>query len=111
MVALFFIFRKLLGSLYYGKTLNEIDVYRGFKLYKNQPRKHKKSLWKIFIELEKLSIYWQCFPDTYFRFGMFMRSYHNQVQMKSFIPQAAYMKKAGYGSKEGYNESAPKSRR
>lgn len=37
-----------------------------------------------------MSSYWHAFPDTYFRFGMFLKDYSNKKQILSFIPQGAY---------------------
>ena len=34
--------------------------------------------------------YWKAFPDSYFRFGMFLNTYSDKEKMKSFIPQGAY---------------------
>ena len=36
--------------------------------------------------------YWNAFPDTYFRMGMFAKSYKDYDRMKSFVPQGAYAK-------------------
>lgn len=42
------------------------------------------------MEVDKLCIYWKAFPDTYFRFGMFLKEYTDFERMKSFVPQDGY---------------------
>lgn len=83
---------QLLISARYGVPFKQSDLYRGFQLYKNTPPNLRKHIIKVLIELMKLTRYWKAFPDTYFRFGMFMKTYNDLEQMKSFIPQGAYYK-------------------
>ena len=49
-----------------------------------------KSLITTYLESNKLAKLYHCFPDTYFRFGMFMKDFGDFKLMKSFIPQQAY---------------------
>ena len=70
----------------WGRT----DCYKGWRLYKDVNCSSKKKLLQVFIEAEKLSKIWHCWPDTYFRFGMFLKDFGNMDKMKSFVPQAAY---------------------
>ena len=71
------------------------DIYKGLNMY-NRYKQSKsqmgkgKSLFAIYSELNKLIKYWRCFPDTYFRFGMFMKDFSDMELMKSFVPQGAY---------------------
>lgn len=66
------------------------DLIRGIKLYHNTPLGSKKSILRCIFEIDKLCRYWHAFPDTYFRFGMFLKDYTDVERMKSFIPQEAY---------------------
>jgi hypothetical protein len=72
----------LLNSLIFTKVIS-------FILYPPQKKKH---IIKVLAELTKLTRYWNAFPDTYFRFGMFMKTYNDFERMKSFILQGAYYK-------------------
>lgn len=66
------------------------DLLRGIRLYKITPSYLKKSQVRCFLEVVRLFRYWSAFPDTYFRFGMFMKDYTDIDKMKSFIPQGVY---------------------
>lgn len=44
------------------------------------------------MELSQLTRYWSAFPDTYFRFGMFLKDYTDKEKMKSFVLQGACYK-------------------
>ena len=76
------------------KSFEHTDVYRSRRLYKTTPSYHKKNRWKVYQEVHSLYKYWHCFPDTYFRFGMFMKDFGDMDLMKSFIPQKAYARLA-----------------
>lgn len=65
-------------------------LLRGIRLYKTVPSDQKKSPIKVLKEINGLFRYWNAFPDTYFRFGMFLNDYLDEDKMKSFIPQGAY---------------------
>lgn len=69
---------------------NHSDLVRGLELYQNCPRHLKKPITKCILEIDKLCRYWHAFPDTYFRFGMFLNDYIDIERMKSYIPQDAY---------------------
>lgn len=69
-------------------------LVKGIALYKKTPTKNKKSFFKCIKELRELHNYWNAFPDTYFRFGMFLKEYTDKEKMKSFIPQGAYSRYA-----------------
>jgi len=75
------------------------DMYRGFALYfsykKNSNNKWqcseaKKNIVNVILDIRKLYYYWNAFPDSYFRLGMFMKGYGSFEKMKSFVPQGAY---------------------
>lgn len=66
------------------------DLIRGVRLYKNTPTKIKKSPLVCMKEVILLFNHWNAFPDSYFRFGMFLKEYKDKNKMKSFVPQGAY---------------------
>ena len=66
------------------------DLLWGIRLYKITPSYLKKSQVGCFLEVVHLFRYWSAFPDTYFRFEMFMKDYTDIDKMKSFIPQEVY---------------------
>lgn len=66
----------------------------GGALYKKTPKVKKKSFFKCLKEVRFLYNYWNAFPDTYFRFGMFLKEYTDKERMMSFIPQGAYSRYA-----------------
>ena len=78
------------------------DVYKGLKLFISSRKSQQglkdevncKGLITVYRELNELFRYWRCFPDTYFRFGMFVKGFGNMERMKSFVPQGAYYRYA-----------------
>lgn len=66
------------------------DLIRGVRLYKNTPPGVRKTPLTCFKEVIMLFYYWNAFPDTYFRFGMFLKDYSDKHKMKSFVPQGTY---------------------
>ena len=79
------------GRICFKKGYKEhSDLIRGIHLYLNTSSDKKKSVFKVFKEIVMLFKYWTAFPDTYFRFGMFLKDYTDEEIMKSFIPQDAY---------------------
>lgn len=66
------------------------DVIRGIHLYRITPTDIKKSPFTCLKEVIMLFNYWDAFPDSYFRFGMFLKEYNDKDKMKSFVPQGAY---------------------
>ena len=66
------------------------DVIRGILLYRITPPNIKKSPFTCLKEIIMLFNYWDAFPDSYFRFGMFLKEYKDKDKMKSFVPQDAY---------------------
>lgn len=77
-----------------NKDWKKNDIYKGLKMYKSalnsNYRRGCKSIITVYRECSKLANYWHCFPDTYFRFGMFMKDFGDMDLMKSFIPQVSY---------------------
>lgn len=68
------------------------DLYRSWRMYYGTPQKDRKNFLKVLVECNKLASYWRCFPDTYFRNGMFLKTYGSYENMFSHIPQKAYSK-------------------
>lgn len=66
------------------------DVVKGIHLYRITPPNIKKSPFLCLKEVIMLFNYWDAFPDSYFRFGMFLKDYKDKDKMKSFVPQGAY---------------------
>lgn len=63
---------------------------KSLRLYQATPVSLKKSPLKCIREVVMLFKYWNAFPDTYFRFGMFLKDYCDKEKMKTYIPQGAY---------------------
>ncbi len=84
------IISQLLAPVRYGATFTHTDLYRGYNMYKNTPPSKKKNWIRVLAELSYLTRYWEAFPDTYFRFGMFLKDFTDKERMKSFVPQGAY---------------------
>lgn len=87
---LIYILRDILSALYRGMPFSEKNAYQGFQLYKRYPTRDKKNIIRVLIDLEKLSWYWKCFPETYFQYGMFLKTYTDFNLMKTFLPDLAY---------------------
>ena len=85
---------RILASATKHKNLKKTDLYRGWKMYLDTDIHKiggaKKHIFKILYDLDKLSRHFKCFPDTYFRFGMFMKTWNDMNAMMSFLPQTAY---------------------
>lgn len=85
--------RQILPLYLRRKDYKHTDAYMSWKMLKGFRKSGKvggKPLITIYSESNKLAKYWHCFPDTYFRFGMFMKDFGDFDRMKSFIPQQAY---------------------
>ena len=91
---IFYILRQIAFCLHHKKPISSSDFGKGVILYRNTKAKGKKSIFRVFMDLRHLSSYWHAYPDSYFRFGMFMKSFGDMKLMKSFIPQDAYYKYA-----------------
>lgn len=65
------------------------DLVRGLLFYFGYSGK-KKSFLQVVCEVNRLFNYWNAFPDTYFRFMMFDKSYCDKDKIYSFVPQEAY---------------------
>lgn len=76
------------------RSFEYTDFYKGKKLYDSISSSDKKNKLKVDKELHALSKYWHCFPDSYFRFGMFMKDFGDMELMKTYIPQQAYARYA-----------------
>lgn len=92
-MSIYYILKAFLGSIIRKSNIRKTDVWKGFHLYFSVAEKSdKKRLINVLLDLEFLSWHFRCFPDTYFRFGMFMKSFGSKKKMKSFLPQIAYAK-------------------
>ena len=84
-----YLIREVLYFLIRFRIDKQTSLYKGFNLYKKSCG-DKKNIFLVLRELNTLSNYWKAFPDSYFRFGMFMSEWTDMSRMKSFIPQGAY---------------------
>ena len=66
------------------------SLLRSIRLYRVASSEHKKTMFKVLKETIQLFNYWKAFPNIYFSFGMFSKSFTDFEIMKSFIPQEAY---------------------
>ena len=84
-----YVLRQYLSCIRHKKPFSSTTFSRGMKMYK-ETQIAKKSKIRVFLDLYKLSKYWNAFPDSYFRFGMFRKEYTDFDKMASFVPQDAY---------------------
>lgn len=84
------IVKQVFHCIHHHIPFSSSPIGKGLKVYMNCNDGDKKSILKVIWELEKLSSYWHAFPDSYFRFGMFMKDFNDINRMKSFVPQGAY---------------------
>ena len=69
--------------------------FKGFHFYKSVKNVRKKSYLVVLKEVRSQYYHWgEVFPDTYFRFGMFLENCTDQRRMLSFIPREAYYRYA-----------------
>ena len=90
MFTLFFFIQDLLGSLRWNHSVKVCYAYKCFAYFFNYKGENKKSIFKVICEVEKMSIFWRCFPDMYFKMSMFTSEWRDLDIMKSFVPQAAF---------------------
>lgn len=86
---IYFSFREYFSAKLKKKDVSHTDVYRSLQCWKSN-RGGRKSLIISLLEADKLARYWHCFPDVYYRFGMFMKDFTDKELMKSYLPQGAY---------------------
>ena len=100
---LYYAMRQFLPFYYRRLDYKHTDVYKSWKMFYDYRKSNDctkgvmrdgKSLITMYLELDKLAKYWHCFPDTYFRFGMFLKDFGDIELMKTFIPQQAYARLA-----------------
>lgn len=85
-----FVLKNLIKGKLRLSFAEKSPVYRGLRFY-NSVKTGKKPLKQVYVECKKLYNYWDgCWPDTYFRFGMFVEGYGDEEKMCSFVPQDAY---------------------
>lgn len=90
MFLMYYYLRSWLYSIIHCVNYRKSDCYMGGVLYRNTSKFSRKGRWQMLNELEQLSKYWHCWPDSYFRFGMFLKDFRDMDLMKSFVPQGAY---------------------
>lgn len=66
------------------------DYKLGYALYNRTDSSLVKSRKEVHKDLNRLMKYWHCYPDIYFRMGMFLKGYTDWKQMISFLPQLAF---------------------
>lgn len=79
-----------LSYLLKHKNYHYSDCYKGGKMYSQYQGADKKSKCQVYRELSELCSYWKGYPDSYWRFNMFLKDFNNMEVMKTFIPQCAY---------------------
>ncbi len=86
---LYYACREYLSAILRKRDVTHTDVYKSIQCWKSN-RGGRKSLITSLLEADRLARYWHCFPDVYFRFGMFMEDFTDKELMKSYLPQGAY---------------------
>ena len=83
--------RKLFRNELTADQKNALEDYeRGIALYKQTDPALVKSKRHVSKDLNRLMKYWHCYPDVYFRMGMFLKDYTDWERMTSFLPQNAF---------------------
>lgn len=90
MTLLNYLARECFHIFFYKDYAKHSDLIRGLKLYNSTTSKTRKNWLRCLIEVNRLFNNWNAFPDTYFRFGMFLKEYSDKNKMMSFVPQDAY---------------------
>ncbi len=104
MYIIYYLLKVFIGCIVRGSSFKTTDVYKGFKLYNTTtnyiefPQNSteslmgggKKHIFSVLRDLNYLSRINKCFPDSYFRFGMFMKNFGSREKMCSFLPQVTY---------------------
>lgn len=70
--------------------VTEEDFKSGWSLYNHTDALSVKSKRQVIKECNRLYKYWHCFPDVYFRLGMFLKNCTDWNWMISFVPQVAF---------------------
>lgn len=100
----YYVVKQMVGCILHRKPLFSSDIMQGLRMYRNgKGGGDFKSPIQVFFDLRRLSSYWHAFPDSYFRFGMFVKDFGDMERMKSFVPQGAYARFCGDGANSKYN--------
>lgn len=94
-MVLYYFLRQLLPKMILGKDYRHTNAYKSWRMYcdfRKSGIAGGKNLRGIYRESNKLAKQYHCFPDTYFRFGMFMKDFDDYQLMASYIPQQAYIR-------------------
>lgn len=87
-----FVIKTYIKGIFNPSFANNSDLFKGIRFYKSV-KCWKKNIVQVYKECKYLYKYWNnSWPDTYFRFAMFMNNFSDMDQMKSFVPQQAYYK-------------------
>ena len=62
-----YIIKQLFFCIYSHKPISSAPVNQAMKMYKSVTGEGKKSIFRVIIELRRLSSYWHAWPDSYFR--------------------------------------------
>lgn len=96
-MVLYYAMRNLLPLMIKGKDYKRTYQYKSLQLFRKTLRsspKECKPLIKIYLESNRLSKFYKCFPETYFQYGMFLRGFGDYELMKSYLPKQAYSRYA-----------------
>ena len=87
---LYYYLRTWFACLRRHKSFRQTSIHYGKVMYRDYKGDDKKGILQVLHELNILSRYWKCFPDSYFRFAMFKKEYDDMGLMKTYVPQGAY---------------------
>ena len=87
---LYYYLRTRFACLRRHKSFRQTSIHYGKVMYRDYKGDDKKGILQVLHELNILSRYWKCFPDSYFRFAMFKKEYDDMGLMKTYVPQGAY---------------------
>ena len=87
---LYYYLRTWFACLRRHRPFRRTPIHDGKMMYKNYKGDDKKNVCQVLRELNTLSRYWRCFPDSYFRFAQFKKEYDDMEIMKTFVPQGGY---------------------
>ena len=87
---LYYYLRTWFACLRRHKSFRRTSFHVGKEMYNNYKGDDKKSKCQVLRELNTLSRYWRCFPDSYFRFAQFKKEWNDMELMKTYVPQGGY---------------------
>lgn len=90
MYLIFYLVFYIVRCLIQGKPFLKSEIVECYKEYKNCMADNKKSMSRVFGDVNMLVRYWKTFPDTYFIFCHFLKDYEGNAFLRSFLPQTSY---------------------